>query len=128
MYLLNCAVHKLYDGEWRKLLNKNLSQLKRQRQNETRRLRNRARRSTLRGNLRSAREAIAKDVASDDTKTKVADANSTIDGMVTKGLIHRNTAARYKSRMMRRYNTLLKEAEPKEEPLPPVTPEVEEPT
>lgn len=124
--MLNFAVHKLYDGEWRKLLNKNLSQLKRQRQNEKRRLRNRAFRSSLRSNMRSAREAIAKDVASDDTKTKVTDANSTIDRMVTKGLIHRNTAARYKSRMMGRYNAVLREAGVIAPP-PAAAPEAEEP-
>lgn len=76
--------------------------------------------------MRSAREAIAKDVASDDTKTKVTDANSTIDRMVTKGLIHRNTAARYKSRMMGRYNALLREAGVIAPP-PAAAPEAEEP-
>ena len=91
-------------------MKKNLSQLKRQRQNEKLRLRNRGLRSQLRNHVRDAREAIASDIAADTTKTKVADANRVIDKMVTKGLIHRNTAARSKSRLMHRYHSSLREA------------------
>lgn len=95
---------------WRKLLKKNLSQLKRQRQNEKIRLRNRGLRSQLRNHVRDAREAITSDIAADTTRTKVAVASRVIDKMVTKGLIHRNTAARSKSRLMHRYHSSLREA------------------
>jgi len=99
-------------------LKKNLSQLKRQRQNEKLRLRNRGLRSQLRNHIRDAREAIASDIAADTTRTKVAGANRVIDKMVTKGLIHRNTAARYKSRLIHRYHSSLKEAGVVETPVP----------
>ncbi len=110
-------------------MKKNLSQLKRQRQNEKLRLRNRALRSQLRNHVRDAREAIASDIAADTTRTTVASATRVIDKMVTKGLIHRNTAARYKSRLMHRYHSNLKEAGVVETPAPAVveaTPVVEE--
>jgi small subunit ribosomal protein S20 len=85
-------------------LKKNLSQLKRHRQNIKRRTRNRALRSMMRTSIRKAREAVAKDAASDEAKATVADATVTIDRMVTNGLVHKNTAARYKSRLMHHYN------------------------
>ena len=85
-------------------MKKNLSQLKRQRQNVKRRDRNRGLRSEMRTTIRKARLAIAKEPVSEKTKQIVADANKTIDKMVTKGLIHKNTAARYKSRLIGRYN------------------------
>ena len=73
---------------------------KRIRQNEKRRLRNRAVRSTVRGSVKSAREALTGKAA--DSATVVREAIRTIDRAVTKGIMHRNTAARRKSALARK--------------------------
>ena len=75
---------------------------KRIRQNEKRRLRNRAVRSAVRGSVKSAREALAGKAA--DSATVVHDAIRAIDRAVTKGIMHRNTAARRKSALARKLN------------------------
>jgi len=72
------------------------SAIKRMRQNERRRLRNRAMRSKLRGTIKTARGA--------DGATKpaaVLEAIRALDKAVTKGVVHRNTAARKKSALAR---------------------------
>ena len=107
-------------------MKKNLSQLKRQRQNVKRHERNRGFRSKMRTSIRNARLAIAKEPGSDKTKEIVADASRTIDKMVTKGLIHKSTAARYKSRLVGRYNRRLPGKPSQDITAEPVT-EVEEP-
>jgi small subunit ribosomal protein S20 len=75
---------------------------KRIRQNEKRRLRNRAVRSAVRGNVKSAREALTGKTA--DSTTVVREAIRAIDRAVTKGIMHRNTAARRKSSLARKLN------------------------
>jgi small subunit ribosomal protein S20 len=100
-------------------LRKNLSQLKRQRQDEKRKLRNRALRSEMRTTLRKAREAVADKPAAEETLSLVAKANRTIDTMVTKGVIHKNTAGRYQSRLARNY---LKKNPPAKKQAPAGTP------
>lgn len=75
---------------------------KRIRQNEKRRLRNRAVRSGVRGSVKSAREALAGKAA--DSATVVHEAIRAIDRAVTKGIMHRNTAARRKSALARKLN------------------------
>ena len=77
------------------------SALKAHRQNVVRRDRNRQLRSQLRGSLRSIRALVDKD---DFTKarTELKGTISLIDRMVTKGVIHKNAAARYKSRLQKR--------------------------
>ena len=75
---------------------------KRIRQNEKRRLRNRAVRSVVRGSVKSAREALTGKTA--DSATVVREAIRTIDRAVTKGIMHRNTAARRKSALARKLN------------------------
>ena len=75
---------------------------KRIRQNEKRRLRNRAVRSAVRGNVKSAREALTGKTA--DSATVVREAIRAIDRAVTKGILHRNTAARRKSSLARKLN------------------------
>ena len=76
------------------------SALKRMRQNERRRLRNRAVRSKVRTAVKTARTALA--TPSGETGASVADAVRALDKAVTKGVIHRNTAARKKSALVRR--------------------------
>lgn len=75
------------------------SALKRMRQNERRRLRNRAVRSKVRTTLRTARATIAEKAQT--AQASVGDAIRALDKAVTKGVIHKNTAARKKSRLVR---------------------------
>ncbi len=75
-----------------------VSALKRARQTETRTAVNRANRTRFRTSLRALREAIQKG----DAKAAAAQYNATvsaIDKSVQKGVIHKNTASRYKSRL-----------------------------
>jgi small subunit ribosomal protein S20 len=74
------------------------SALKAHRQNLVRRDRNRQLRSKLRNALRSIRALIDEDEFA-KAKTELKGTVSLIDRMVTKGAIHRNAAARYKSRL-----------------------------
>ena len=73
------------------------SAMKRIRQSEKRRVRNRTIRSQVRTAVKTARTAGA-----DALRTAVADAIRALDRAVTKGVIHRNTAARKKSALARR--------------------------
>lgn len=75
-----------------------VSSLKRARQTEKKTAVNRANKSKLRGILRALREAIA----SGDKKNLAEQYRSTVsllDKSVQKGVIHKNTASRYKSRL-----------------------------
>jgi small subunit ribosomal protein S20 len=77
------------------------SALKAHRQNVKRREHNRQLRTRLRGALRSIRTAIdAGDPAG--VKDALRATISMVDKMAAKGLIHRNTAGRYKSRLASR--------------------------
>ena len=78
------------------------SALKRHRQSEKRRLRNRAVRSAVRSSVKGAREALTGKSA--ESATAVHDAIRAIDRAVTQGIIHRNTAARRKSTLARKLN------------------------
>jgi small subunit ribosomal protein S20 len=79
------------------------SALKRARQTEKRTERNRANRSRLRTSLRELREALAKGdrQAAQELFRHTA---SALDKAIQKGVIHENTAARYKSRLSARVN------------------------
>ena len=77
------------------------SALKANRQNIKRREHNRALRARLRTGLKSIRKSLDnKDV--DGAKTALKNLQSLVDKMATKGIIHRNTASRYKSRLAAR--------------------------
>ena len=77
------------------------SAVKANRQNIKRREHNRALRSKLRTGLKAIRKALdAKDI--DGAKALLKGTQSLVDKMATKGIIHRNTAARYKSRLVAR--------------------------
>jgi small subunit ribosomal protein S20 len=80
------------------------SAVKRMKQSEKRRQRNRAARSTIRSTVKAARTALS--AKAPDTKTAVHEAIRTLDRAVTQGVIHRNTAARRKSALTRQLNTL----------------------
>jgi len=77
------------------------SALKANRQNVKRREHNRQMRSKLRTALKSIRSMLdAKDLKG--AKVVLDQTVSIVDKMATKGIIHRNTAARYKSRLSAR--------------------------
>jgi small subunit ribosomal protein S20 len=75
-----------------------VSSLKRARQTIVKTAANRANKSKLRGTLRSLREAIAAGNHTDATTQYRATA-SILDKSVQKGVLHKNTASRYKSRL-----------------------------
>jgi len=74
------------------------SQIKRNRQNEKKRLRNRAFRGSARAAVREARTTI--DAGKPD-QAAVLEAISRLDKAAEKGVIHKNNAARRKSRLMK---------------------------
>ena len=77
------------------------SALKAHRQSLKNRERNRQLRSRLRGALKSIRTAIdGKDLSA--AKSALKQTISLIDKMASKGIIHRNAAGRYKSRLTTR--------------------------
>ncbi|MDR9432356.1 MAG: 30S ribosomal protein S20 [Spiribacter sp.] len=78
---------------------------KRARQAETRRRHNQAHRSMMRGKLKQVTTAIAKaDKAAAETAYK--EAVPVLDRMATHGVIHRNKAARHKSRLAQQIKAL----------------------
>ena len=80
---------------------RNKSALKANRQNIKRREHNRALRSRLRTGLKAIRKSLdASNV--EGAKTALRDMQSLVDKMATKGIIHKNTASRYKSRLAAR--------------------------
>ena len=74
------------------------SAMKRIRQSEKRRVRNR----TIRSQVRTAVKTARTTAGGDALRAAVADAIRTLDRAVTKGVVHRNTAARKKSALARR--------------------------
>ena len=76
------------------------SQIKRNRQNEKRRVSNRVYRGRARTFVAKAREAIVSETP-EVAKAAVIQAISELDKAVGKGIIHRNNAARRKSRLMK---------------------------
>jgi small subunit ribosomal protein S20 len=79
----------------------NPSAAKRMRQEQKRRLHNRMVKSVVKTNVTKARQAIASGV---DAETAVRAAASELDRAAKKGVIHRNNAARRKSRLMKQLN------------------------
>jgi small subunit ribosomal protein S20 len=81
------------------------SALKRVRQTERRTSRNRGNTSRLRTALRDLREALAKGdkTAAEQTYRKTV---SALDKAIQKGVLHENTAGRYKSRLGKRVGAL----------------------
>ena len=77
------------------------SALKANRQNIKRREQNRHMRSRLRTALKAIRASLdAKDL--DGAKAELDNTVSLVDRMASKGIIHKNTAGRYKSRLSAR--------------------------
>lgn len=80
---------------------RNKSALKANRQNVKRREHNRALRARLRTGLKAIRKSLD-DKNVDGAKAALKNLQSLVDKMATKGIIHRNTASRYKSRLAAR--------------------------
>ena len=76
------------------------SQIKRNRQNEVRRLRNKAVRSELKTRVKTAVQAA--ETSADDAQESLRQAIKRLDKAAAKGIIHPNQAANRKSRLMRR--------------------------
>jgi small subunit ribosomal protein S20 len=81
------------------------SAMKRIRQSEKRRLRNAAVRSTVRTSVKGARAAIEGGQV-DQARENLLRTIQVLDKAVTKGVIHKNAAARKKSRLTRQLNAL----------------------
>jgi small subunit ribosomal protein S20 len=81
------------------------SAIKRNRQNEKRRVQNRIYRGGARTEVKEAREAI--DSGNKEQATvEVNAAIRKLDMVASKGIIHKNNAARRKSRLMRQLNSM----------------------
>lgn len=82
-----------------------VSSLKRARQTETRTAVNRVNRTRVRSSLRALREALAKgDIKA--AQTQFRETVSALDKSVQKGVLHKNTVSRYKSRLNTRLKAL----------------------
>jgi small subunit ribosomal protein S20 len=82
------------------------SALKRIRSSEKKRERNRFFRSTARTQIKQARRLIDEGKM-EEAETAVHQAISALDTAAQKGIIHRNNAARRKSRLMQQFNKAL---------------------
>jgi small subunit ribosomal protein S20 len=78
------------------------SQIKRNRQNERRRLSNKAVRSEIKTRTKSAVATVGTDANAEALRMAL----KRIDKAAAKGVIHKNQAANRKSRLMRRLNAL----------------------
>ena len=83
------------------------SQIKRNKQNEKRRLRNKAARSEIKTRLKSAvRVAEADGVDNETSVAALREAVKRLDKAAAKGIIHKNQASNRKARLMRRINKI----------------------
>tara|TARA_Y100000768_G_scaffold330247_1_gene268851 strand:+ start:9360 stop:9620 length:261 start_codon:yes stop_codon:yes gene_type:complete len=78
-------------------------QIKRNRQNEKRRLRNKGIRSEINSRVKTTLKNAESDNA---TSEDLQEAVKKIDKAVAKGIMHKNTAARKKSRLSKKLNSL----------------------
>ena len=85
------------------------SQIKRNRQNEKRRQRNRVFAGRARTYVKKAQASIGKGEV-EDARLATREAISALDKAAEKGTIHKNNAARRKSRLMKRLNALEQKA------------------
>ena len=75
------------------------SQIKRNRQNEARRVRNKSINSSLKTSVKKVETAAT---AGEDTAELMRQAQAKIDSAASKGVLHKKTAARKKSRLAKR--------------------------
>jgi len=79
--------------------------LKRARQNEVRRMRNRSSKTRIKNVVKEVRDAVIEN-SNEAALNKLNIAKSTIDNAAKKGVIHKNAAARKISRLSRLVNTI----------------------
>jgi len=84
------------------------SAIKRDKQNEKRRLRNRVHRGRARTFVRKAKDLI-EEGSLEEARAATLQAISALDKAAEKGVIHRNNASRRKGRLMKRLAALEKE-------------------
>lgn len=84
------------------------SAIKRVKTNEKRRLRNASQKSALRTAVKSFEAAVANN--SESAKEALQLASKKLDKAASKGLIHKNAAARKKSRIAKAFNALTAQA------------------
>src|SRR5256884_10007467 len=82
----------------------NPAEAKRMRQEQKRRLHNHSVKSIVKTQITKARQAIASDASTESAAEAVRAAVSELDRAAKKGVIHRNNAARRKSRLMKQLN------------------------
>jgi len=80
---------------------------KRARNAEKSRIRNKAQKSTLKTSIKTY-EASLKEDNMDAAREKLIQVSSLIDKSVSKGILHKNNAARKKSRLTKKLNSLAK--------------------
>lgn len=78
------------------------SAIKRVRQNERRRLRNRLHKSRIRTMIKRLKSTTDREEA----EARLRDVKAYLDRLSTKGVVHRNTAANYKSKLEKHVNEL----------------------
>ncbi len=83
------------------------SAIKRNKQNEKRRVKNRVFRGQARTAVKKARVAV-ESANKEEAQAKVLDAVKALDKAASKGIIHKNNAARRKSRLMKQLVALEK--------------------
>lgn len=84
------------------------SAIKRVKVSERRHLRNRIVKSAVRTYIRTAERSISTPVGDRETALQaVTKALKELDSAASKGVLHKNNAARRKSRLMKKYNALV---------------------
>ena len=82
------------------------SAIKRVKQNEARRIRNRTRKTRMKNVIKGVEEAVASG-STQDAVQRLQEAISVIDRTAQKGVIHKNKAARQASRLTQQVNGLV---------------------
>jgi small subunit ribosomal protein S20 len=90
---------------WRSILANSKQAKKRARQSEDRRQQNASQRSTMRTHLKRATKVIAEGKV-EQAAIEYRVVTSAVDRMAAKGLIHKNKAARHKSRLAAKLKAL----------------------
>jgi small subunit ribosomal protein S20 len=80
---------------------------KRAAQNEKKRLQNKSRKSEMRTSIKTFEQLVEQKNVEEATKALTA-ANKRLDKAASTGIIHKNTAARQKSKLMKQLNELKK--------------------
>jgi small subunit ribosomal protein S20 len=101
------------------------SQIKRNRQNDKRRLRNRVYRGQARTAIKDARVVIESQDA-EAAKKALLEAIRTLDKAAEQGVLHKNNAARRKSRLMKQFNKMEPAQAPVAEAVEETVPAAEE--